>query len=314
MLYPLPTSSSGVIATLIKYSSKTKDYLNLSAQEINWVSEFLEILGEKYVLRGPFIMMNNDFYLLNDLRKKFLLQIHFPLFIKLDDREYNKIHGDLVVDLEEKLEDIFEDRIGIELERGSKKVVDGSLYTAKFLNIEKLSEEADYTLSYYYEANGIDNRSLHVNELTIKFGGETRIAKLSVKNIETSVFDKYFNLSEEEEIGLYVVSPLLIETGMSREELIEYMINQLENITGNNVSDIDIFGESTIISAGFASKLNNKKHARRPIYEALKPGSKIKVRFSSSIDEDNIKKIYWNGLGTASKLGFGTIFPFKIMR
>lgn len=294
--YPTPATLSGLVASYIGGSGSS----NSSA----WIDEYKEVLGKEFRLRGPFIVINGDYYLIHDLKNKFIFKISGPpLKIKLKE---NKIDKDYVKGID--IINIYDERVGIGLRvrmDGRKIVREGMLYTISLLDVENMASRVNkerLTLSYYVEYIGLDK---DVNGI-FRVGGESWPADVETEDLSESKFKEYFNI-EARNLGLYVVSPLLLKTGIIDIE--KFFVSKLSKL---NVSQVKIIGETKLLAAGYASKLNNRFASRRPIFEALQPGSVIYLETRDSPDPNKLIELYYEGLGEYSSLGYGTIFPIQL--
>jgi len=134
--------------------------------------------------------------------------------------------------------------------------------------------------------------NLRTGKYYIKLCGEGRVVELIVDESRISMI-------EELKIGdhanaLYVASHLLYETGRNIK-------NAIENEIGRSV---EIYGSVDIVGVGYS--LARKR--RKPIYQALTPGSVIFINEGSI----NSKEIYEKGLGIGKEIGYGTIIPVEL--
>jgi CRISPR type III-B/RAMP module-associated protein Cmr3 len=198
--------------------------------------------------------------------------------------------------------------IGLEVRRsGSKSAREGFLYTAEFVDYQKLGKAKT---AIAVDVFGLDDKLPIINRASIRLGGEGRISLISVsqparllRELEERVW-KSMN-DYEGELALYVATPILIEGGQSVREYLTGWAGKL----GIHFSDGKgnwLKGESGIMGAGF-SILSRR---RKPIYTTVEPGSIIYLegRF-------DVKTIYKQlEVGEAAGIGFGTLIPVPLTR
>ncbi|MCX8191726.1 MAG: hypothetical protein N3F06_02830, partial [Nitrososphaerales archaeon] len=140
-------------------------------------------------------------------------------------------------------------------------------------------------------------------ELPVRFGGEGRVAFLSIQQgakILNKIKERIWNGQEKHHgiLALYVATPTLFKGGKRVEE---YIKRWAENM---NYKFLGISGESTALGVGFM--VGERK--RKPIFTSFSPGSIIFLE-----GDFDLSKIYWDkSLGEASMLGYSTRIPIPI--
>ena len=329
LFYPLPTTFAGLLGYL--YGESDKDMVRLN-NAYTWIDEFKTFLGD-IIIRGPFLKTSDSTYLIYDLKNKGLIKIGDltgVVEIELDILMYNATRIPRVLDCEKcsqaytriQVDKVIGERIGIYLQTrtsGIKTVSDiegeKSIYSINFIYTDKLAEIAGAskyeTCKYIYYLLGNYNKEklLDIGG-TYRFGGESSLARLSftLSNFYLDL-ERYIELINQDGLYLYVVSPLLINTGIN--DIHAYLINHIsERMDGLTITDIKISGETRLLAPGFASKTGRRRGVRRPIYEAFMPGTVIYLKIGN-VEEESLMNLITRGLGEASNLGFGTVLPFK---
>ena len=323
MLYPLPTA---VASILIHHMISMGD---LGEGDVNngwgdWIKEYESIMDKLGIPspKGPFVRLccgdECSYYLVSDLKNKRLIKIGGEIEIPLELvvglsplREPLSIYmggegGMEYIDASAALRAL----IGIQLQEERKVTASErgrSVYTAEFLfpetlwSDDPLNQGCQVTLEYIYLFMDGDLPSDH---FITRFGGEGGVVSVNIShediNIDLTRWDSDWR-------GLYVASPLLIPTG---EDTVEYIGSAITGVLDTDAK-VYIVGETTLIGAGFARAIRNKPGTRRPIYKALKPGSLIYVKTDSNPPPQKTEALIKEGLGEASRIGFGSVFPFN---
>jgi len=305
--YPYPSTVAGLLSWLVKADRK-RGVRKLGSGD--WVSKYKEMLGENPLIYGPFYRVEEEYYVVYDLRNKKRMLIP----IKLDGvNKYEVIYKyeypgeiDTTKLIKERKIDsgYYQDRIGIRLDKTSNnKTVErgGGLYTVRFFHPESISMDLQYV---YF----IDNIDLKNRSIVSRFGGEGSVASISIS--ETETLDEVFNIGSARFIGLYVLSPILIPTD---QNVYTHLSNEISNC-GFELRRV--IGESTLLGAGFSSIPIGSSGSgfirrRRPIYNAVKPGSILYVEPGENYTMDALKKLCMKGLGVGREVGFGKLIPFQ---
>jgi len=309
--YPYPSTVAGILSWM---RSRRADVGGETAHS-DWVSEYSEMLGSDAVIYGPFYKGRGGTYVVYDLRSRKLIRTHLDRVNKynvkyrfgepgeIDLSHYTEEEGYISI----SRDSFFQDRIGINLDRNgnNKTVEEGGLYTVQFFFPEKISR--DIEIVYY-----IDN--IEIEELIniSRFGGEGGVAGVTVSN--DAEIDRIFDLDFSRDIGLYILSPLLIPTYRDvRRYVGDYLSSKGFRLRR-------IVGETTLLGAGYSTiptkdskgqPVGIRKSMRRPIYHALKPGTVIYVDADGDLDSDSLKSLCIEGLGVGREVGYGKLLPFK---
>jgi CRISPR-associated protein Cmr3 len=297
-ILPTPSTIAGVLATIFGSNfNETGD----------WLCEYKNALGN-LSLRGPFIKIIKkdeqrqqtylDFSFKGRLISYEFLKEYVTIVKKIIEEKNYRTKEKLLKYLSELMnnKDKFfkpkkQERIGIGLkvrrENGDKVVDEGKglIYSAEYVDY---MFDDNLIAEIYYDIVGIGN--IKKGHYQIKLGGEGRISQLIVEDGDIGNIIKI----ENEGDVLYVVSPMLYETGKDIKSMIKNEINKKVR---------EIYGKVDLFGAGF-SLLNER---RKPIYQALVPGSLIFL-------EENIngQDIYKKGLGYGKEIGYGTILAISV--
>lgn len=339
MAYPLPTAIASIlIGGKFRDGSRPQDY-----PWGDWVGEY-KVLMDKLGIptpRGPFIRISVDgghnYYVVYDYKQQFLLgigeKIEIPLRFMvntlLDGRpgglrispENGGSPYPKLIPASRAIREI----VGINLEGGKTTGGRGEgrkrVYTAEFLFPESLVPDVgeksvnQVTVEYRYlvppEIGSLD-------PIVTRIGGEGGQARVEVSS--GAVLEINLSSWRGDWLGLYVLSPILIPTD---EDMHSYLQGEIEGRLDSSeraLHELYVVGETALLNAGFALRRDDKHRSRRPIYRALKPGSLIYFRLDSpgdkkggkqKIDEENVEKLIWEGIGMGREVGFGSIIPFN---
>jgi CRISPR-associated protein Cmr3 len=248
---------------------------------MSWDEAYSRMLGVR--MRGPYLRKGSVIYVEDRVDGK---------FIRLEDvEEYCSLKRDLSKGSEEKLREIlsrgFSPRvltvtgIGLKTRREILKVADedrGLIYTATF--IDYLSDmELDTTIELDLVSGEIET-----GRYVVRLGGEGRVSLLEVSEADSYICD----IPERAHL-LYVLSPILYETGRYFVEILRKEIGEAE-----------VYGKIDLLGTGY-SEIRKR---RKPIYQALLPGSVIFLERGVGGRE-----IYEKGIGVGRELGFGSVIP-----
>jgi len=282
-LLPSPATVAGSLAT-------TRSYVD--TEQLGWIDAYLHVLGRDIRIRGPY------------LRRESLLvedRVH-KVFLKMEDVEnYCLIIKDLLErdkreGAEKKLKELansgFEPKraqfvgVGLRTRKDLRKVADeeaGLIYLAEFIDYISDSNFATIELD-------LISSNVATGRYVVKFGGEGRISLLEVEKAESYAYQV-----PEKAKFLYTASPVLFKTGKG---FVEQLKEEMSKI---GVKKIKIYGRIGLLGAGYSEV----KGKRKPIYQALLPGSVI------ILDEKvgNTGRIYEEGIGIGREIGFGTVLP-----
>ncbi|MGC9020969.1 MAG: hypothetical protein ACP5KE_07165 [Candidatus Methanodesulfokora sp.] len=281
-LLPSPATVAGSLAVTHPY---------VDTESLNWVDAYLHVLGRDVRIRGPY------------LRRESLLvenRVH-KTFLRLEDiKNYCLIVRDLFEkgkgeEAERKIKELVEKvkfkkvqfvGIGLRTRKDLGKVTDeeaGLIYLAEFI---------DYISDFNFATIEFDLISSNVatGRYVVKFGGEGRISLLEVEKAEGYAYQV-----PEKAKFLYVASSVLFKTG---KDFVEQLKEEMRKM---GVKDIKVYGRIGLLGAGYSEV----KRRRKPIYQALLPGSVIIL----GEEVGNAMKIYEEGIGVGREIGFGTVLP-----
>lgn len=319
LFYPLPTTVSGLLTWIYKSIYGPSRNSNLSRDgcrsDIYWVDEFCQYLWGNFKIYGPIYRIGDGYYIPYDLRRRGFIKVDlsrvnkYPVKRFISGRpghiEINRLYrDDGFIDVSEEF---FDERVGNQL--GERKIVVGrlmrgrnrGLYTVKFFRPDRLPEAVlDKPLAAMVEYIYILESPPDIPSGIYRFGGEGSHAYIKVDNLRSEP-KSFMEVKESDEyIGLYVLSPILIPTSIDP-------VKYLQDVYFKGIDNLCIVGESTLLGVGFASKVDNKRRSRRPIYNAIKPGSIIYVKPG----EIDVPTICFEGVGIGREIGFGKLLPFK---
>jgi CRISPR-associated protein Cmr3 len=284
LLAPSPSTIAGAIATTFGY---------IDTSHMGWDSAYSMVLkGMK--LRGPYLRRKSTYYVENRVNGVFLMLNDVPNY---SDMRRKQLCEEMREELKEEefIKRGFIPRTltftGIGLETRTeemKKVADevrGLIYTANF--IDYLSgRDANIEITIEFD---IVSEKMKTGKYVVRLGGEGRASLLEILKV-----DSYIYRVPEKANLLYVLSPILYETG------IEFMKKLKEDLW--EAGDIKVYGKIEILGVGYSEM----KKKRKPIYQALIPGSVISL--GKSVEG---RKIYEEGIGVGKELGFGSVIPVE---
>lgn len=301
---PLPSTIAGCLATLLL----DKGVSSLPKVPISWEDALIQILelSDEACLRGPYLLVDDEVYVpfeeglikLRDLIEKFK-EINVKEVI-YKDRLFRNVLEPIMIRLK-KVE-----HVGIGLERDSKAVKRGLLYSAEF--IDYLSTFKGRKVSIAVDVHGMTAlRKLSFTEQYImRLGGEGKTVRIKID--ETSYLWKAINgiirkIESERECLAYTISPTLVKTPL---------VNLAPIISMRRpkfvIGDIDVellIGRINVLGAGF----DIYRGVRKPMYASLTYGSLLlaKAKYIT------LAELYRHGLSeVGSKLGYGTFIPISI--
>jgi CRISPR-associated protein Cmr3 len=290
---PMPSTLVGALASLYAPSyNKAK----------SWIEEYKVALNNA-VFKGPFLKISNVWYFDCSLERLLISQYSLYDYVQNVNKMVNAKSSKEIKELKKEREELIErirkdnifkiqERIGIGLKvrnpESDDKIIDdekGKIYNAEYIEYIDFKNK-DIIAEIYLDI--INPGNVKVGKYYIKLGGEGKVAELVVEEFEMPIIEE-LKISGDAN-ALYVASPLLYETGINIKDAIKDELKR----------DIKIYGSVDIIGTGYS--LARKR--RKPIYQALVPGSIIFVK-----GEINSKEVYEKGLGVAKELGYGTVIP-----
>jgi len=287
LLAPSPSSAAGAIAT-------TFEYMDTSSAEWDYAYSIV-LKGAK--LRGPYLRRGSTYYVENRVN---------GVFLRLDDvssysnMKRRQLCGEMIEEQKEReiMKRGFAPKkltfTGIGLKTRTeemRKIADeerGLIYTASFIDYLSGKNVKDVDIETTIEFDVISEK-METGKYIVRLGGEGRTSLLEILKV-----DSYICRIPERTNLLYVSSPILYETG------IEFVKKLKEELW--EAGDIKIYGKIEILSAGY-SEVRKK---RKPIYQALLPGSVISLE--RSVEG---RRIYEKGVGVGKELGFGSVIPVE---
>lgn len=321
LLLPSPSTIAGALASLV--FEKTAKSLHGES----WVEEYLSILGSDVALRCPFMEVEDELYVGDEILGALVkLEVVIEKVRMISRILHLKESRDMndIASMKECLR-FFEDfqslrrrpelyipssseRVGVGLKVRSKgiKAVEeekGLLYSVSFI---------DYSLSkaskvkIVADAKGKVFEEVFKDSLVapIRLGGEGRVSLLTISSgtsilnrLKRKVWNGLSNFTGY--LGLYVCSPVLFRCGSPIKDSIKYSIGS------RGLSLKMVYGEVEVRGAGFS--LARRK--RKPIYSSIKPGSII----FTEAENCDLEKLYWSGFGGIGvEVGYGTVIPVPV--
>ena len=240
--------------------------------------------------------------------------------------------------------DIFHERVSISLEYGKKTVREHYFTTIRFLDYRKLVDHIDslkVEKASVRVALGIDvyvdlahlQCSIMDRRIPVRALGRGRVGILGLSKdtiLEKAVRKHYDNIAKSQSIAswgkvlgdsslaLYVASPLLLRLNKvekviestvvypGKTEIENYLKEEIEKACNGRVKEMLVDGTVSVVGLGYSLRF----HERKPLYNAVMPGSIIYVKVEKC--ESKPRDLYIRGLGVLSHLGFGTIIPVPL--
>ncbi|RSN77161.1 hypothetical protein [Candidatus Methanodesulfokora washburnensis] len=285
-LVPSPSTVAGALATTFGY---------VETGFMEWDEAYSAVLGAK--IRGPYLR-RGLLYVENRINENRINE----KFIRLDDvqkycylvKEQVCGGGKDIKKMEEISRSGFSPRklmitgIGLMTRADMRKIADeekGLIYTASFIDYFSDTKISNITIEF-----DIISGKMRTGSYAVRLGGEGRASLLEISESEGYIC----RIPERADL-LYVLSPVLYETGAE-------FIGQLKAELGKmgDVGSVEVFGKIDLLGAGYSEV----KRRRKPIYQALLPGSVIILE--KSVDGS---RIYEEGIGVGKELGFGSVIP-----
>jgi len=298
---PLPSTIAGCLATLLLdkgISATPKDF-------VGWEDSLIQVLrlDKGACFRGPYLLVDYEVYTpfeegfikLTDLNKTFrelsleeavrkatvLREILEPLIVRLKKVE----------------------SVGIGLERSTKTVRRGLLYSAEF--IDYLSTFSGRKVSIAMDVYGTTalNGLSPTERYVMRLGGEGRTVQIRMEEkryLEEGVKEIVEKVSSEKECLIYMVSPALMKTPPVNLTPVVSTSRPRFSISGIRVELLA--GRIDILGTGF--DLHGR--IRKPMYASLTHGSSLLAK----LEQVSLTELYRRGLSdVGGKLGYGTFIP-----
>jgi CRISPR-associated protein Cmr3 len=277
---PSPSTVAGALATTYEY---------VDTKSMDWDRAYSMILKAK--VRGPYLRVGSVIYVEDRVDEVFIQLSDIKKYSHFKKR---RLSGE--EDSEKKVEEIcsvFDPKkmmmtgIGLMTRTEMRKIADeekGLIYTTTLIDYLFDPKFTDVTIEL-----DIISKKIEVRRYLVRLGGEGKGSLL-----EISKADDYICKIPEIANLLYVLSPILYETG---SDFVEQLKSEI-----SDAGDMEICGKIGLLGAGYS----NVRRRRKPIYQALLPGSVILL-------EKNIegRKIYEEGVGIGKELGFGSVIPVE---
>jgi CRISPR-associated protein Cmr3 len=336
LILPTPSTIAGTLATLCLDAQKAKP-----PRASEWKEKIMEVLNlEVARLKGPYLIMERDkgeevyTQFMGHLAKlDEIVRAVQSLDLDLRDASIAK-KKKLKELLEEKhvnfYQPIFTEKVGINVERKYKRAVEGGLYNIQMIDYARLYSEKKEIIVGKMINNvsvGVDvyGRSkisnLEKKENILRFGGEGKLSYLLIKEGEiiTSKVEELLAGFKKGEAYLYLITYSLYKSSKEHMEIHEICkggyvtpsifgrVNKVLREISPSIKISYIIGECNIFGAGYSINME----ARKPIYEALLPGTIIKIEGT----KEDLVNLYKEGISEiGSEIGFGTVIPIPITR
>jgi len=299
---PLPSTIAGCLATLLL----DKVISNLPEEVCDsWEDALIQILGlnDEACLRGPYLLVDDEVYVPfgEELIK---LRDLFEKFRKINVKEAiyeGKLFRDVLEPIMIRLRKV--EHVGIGLEKASKRVKRGLLYSAEF--IDYLSTFKGRKVSIALDIHGMTalNKLSFTERYIMRLGGEGKTVRIKISERSYLWEDVTRILGEIEskrECLIYIVSPSLIRTPLT--DLTPIITLRRPKFSIGGISLELLAGHINILGAGF----DVRHGVRKPMYASLAYGSLLIAK----IEQVDLAKLYRHGLSdVGGKLGYGTFIP-----
>jgi CRISPR type III-B/RAMP module-associated protein Cmr3 len=301
---PLPSTIVGCLATLLL----DKEISAIPNTFISWEDALIQVLGlnGEACFRGPYLLVDHEVY------------VPFEEgLIKLADlsRTFRKLNLEEVVHKASFLREVLEqlmvrlkkvENVGVGLERTTKTVRRGLLYSAEF--IDYLSTFSGHKVSIAMDVYGATalNKLSSTERYVIRLGGEGRTVQIKIREtryLEEGVKKIIKETSSEKKSIIYMVSPALMRTPLTN--LAPVVSTKKPRFPVDGIPVELLAGHINILGAGF----DLYRKIRKPMYASLTHGSLLLIE----IEQADLTKLYQHGLSDVGcKLGYGTFIPFYI--
>ena len=211
--------------------------------------------------------------------------------------------------------------VGIALNDLTKTVLEGYIYTSIYTDPVSVLNNAATSCGLSNSSNSSTLRGILVeayaekdcapNQETIRdmlsdkivqLGGEARPARIRITNRAPGL-KLAEALEKQEEVPLYIASPLLLEDKPVPTQQADKIIKSIIMSLGLTPAKRQAKGEKlrlTVIGLGY----NLCRNKRRPYHAAILPGATLLITRPK-----NLREAYIKGFGAYSELGWGTLLP-----
>jgi len=298
---PLPSTIAGCLATLLL----DKEVSSLPKAPTSWVDALAQVLklGDEACLRGPYLLVDDEVYVpfgeglikLRGLLEKFR---------KINVKEViykGKLFSDVLEPITIRLKKI--EHVGIGLEKPSKRVKRGLLYSAEF--IDYLSTFKGRKISIAIDIHGTTalNKLSFTEQYIMRLGGEGKTVRIKTNErsyLWETVTRILREIESKREYLLYMISPALIKTPLA--DLTPVITIRRPKFSINGIDLELLAGRIDVLGAGFDIRYG----IRKPVYASLMYGSLLIAK----IGQVNLAKLYRCSLSdVGGKLGYGTFIP-----
>lgn len=298
---PLPSTIAGCLATLLL----DKGVASLPKTPVSWEDALIQVLelSDKACLRGPYLLVDNEVYIpfetgvikLRDLVRKFR---------EIDIKE--AIYGDEIRHMLESLMIRLEkiEYVGIGLEKATKAVKRGLLYSAEFVDYPSTFKGHKVSIAMdVYGATAL-TKLPSSEQYIIRLGGEGRTVRVKINEVSylweaVNEIEKRIEPISKGEYIIYVVSPVLMKTPLAN---LAPVIVSRPKFSIKGIDAELLVGRVDVLGAGF----DIHREVRKPMYASLLYGSLLKV----NTRKRNMIELYRQGLSdVGNKLGYGTFIP-----
>lgn len=298
---PLPSTIAGCLTTLLL----DKGISSLPKVYTSWEDALVQVLelNDEACLRGPYLLVDDEVYVpfeeglikLRDLLEKFK-EINVKEVI-YKGRLFRNVLEPIMIRLK-KVE-----HVGIGLEKVSKAVKRGLLYSAEF--IDYLSTFKGRKVSIAIDIHGMTALSKlpSTEQYVMRLGGEEKTVRIKINErryLWEDVSRIMREIESKRECLMYMVSPTLIKTPLA--DLTPVVTTRRPKFSINGIDVELLVGRIDALGAGF----DVRRGVRKPMYASLTYGSLLIAK----IEQVDLTKLYRCGLSdVGSKLGYGTFIP-----
>jgi len=298
---PLPSTIAGCLATLLL----DKGVSSLPKVPTNWEDVLVQVLelSDEACLRGPYLLVDDEVYVpfeeglikLRDLFEKFK-EINVKEVV-YKGRLFRNVLEPMMIRLK-KVE-----RVGIGLEKVSKAVKRGLLYSAEFADYLSTFKGRKVSIAIDIHEMTALSKLPSTEQYVMRLGGEGKTVRVKI-NERSYLWEAVSRIMKEirskRECLMYIVSPTLIKTPLANLTPVVTTRRPKFFISGIDVELL--VGRIDVLGAGF----DVCRGVRKPMYVSLTYGSLLIAK----IGQVDLTEFYRCGLSdVGSKLGYGTFIP-----
>jgi CRISPR/Cas system CMR-associated protein Cmr3 (group 5 of RAMP superfamily) len=294
---PLPSTIVGCLATLLL----DRGVSAMPKASASWEDGLIQVLGldGEACFRGPYLLVDNEVYVpfeeglirladlsevLGRLRFEEVVGGAVPLHEALEQR---MIHLKKV------------ESVGIGLEKATKTVKHGLLYSAEFVDYRSTFNGRKVCIAMDVYGETALNTLPSTEGYVIRLGGEGRTVQVRIEGAR-HLEEEVEKIAAEGRSLIYVVSPALMRTPLAG--LAPVVSTRKLKFSISNVPVDLLVGRIDVLGVGF----DIRRGIRKPMYASLTHGSLL----LTEVKRADLIKLYRRGLSDVGcKLGYGTFIP-----